>query len=87
MITTAAMNVTLLSAAVVVFAIALRLIAAARPAARGLSARLLALFGTFALAALYVWLALGPELDRRLVQAPLPVIPGGLGEIAAPIDV
>lgn len=87
MITTTAMNVTLFSTAVVALAVMLRLLAPDRPVFRGISARLLALFGMFAFAGLYVWLALGPELDRRLAQGPLPVIPGGLGEVAAPMDV
>ena len=87
MITSTAMNVTLFSTAIVALAVMVRLLAARRPLIRAISGRLLALFGMFALAGLYVWLALGPELDRRLAQAPVPVIPGGLGEAAAPLDV
>lgn len=85
MITTTAMSVTLFSMSVVIFAVSLRLLIGASPTVRAMSARLLAVFGMFAGAGLYVWLSLGPEIDRRMAE--VPAVPGARGEVAAPIDV
>jgi hypothetical protein len=88
MITTTAMNVTLFSAAVVLLAVFLRVLLGNRPQVRSTSARLLAVFGMFAGAGLYVWLSLGPEVDRSLAKAKAPAaVPGARGEVAAPLDV
>ena len=87
MITTTAMNVTLFSAAVVLLAVILRVLLGNRPQVRAMSARLLAVFGMFAGAGLYVWVSLGPEVDRRLTQVESRAVPGARGEVAAPLDV
>lgn len=45
-------------------ALMVRLCARRRPGVRSLTARLIAIFGIFAIAAAYVWLELGPEIDH-----------------------
>lgn len=84
MITMTAMNVTLFSSVIVLFSIFVRLRWRGRPSVRTTSGRLLAVFGMFSLAGLYVWLSLGPELDARLM--PARVAPG-VDEPLPPIDV
>lgn len=86
MITTTAMNVTLFSVAVVSLTVLVRVLLHNRASVRTASGRLLAVFGTFALAGLYVWLSLGPEVDARLINDARALAPG-VGQVAPPQDV
>jgi hypothetical protein len=52
----------------------LRLCARRRPRMRSLALRLIAVFGIFAVAAGYVWLDLGPQIDQRIALHDQPLL-------------
>lgn len=71
MITTVAFYILLYSGGVLLLAAGLRLLGRRF---RGLATRIAAVFGIFALAAAYVWVDLGPEIDHQLASHDQPLI-------------
>lgn len=75
MVTTAAMAVTVYSGVLAFIGAVLLLAARTRPRLRRAGARVMTIFGIFALASLYVWVELGPEIDGKLVSSSYPRLP------------
>lgn len=74
MVTTIAFYLFLYCAGVLGGALVLRLCARRRAKLRSLTARLLAVFGIFAIAAGYVWIDLGPRIDHRIALQNQPLL-------------
>jgi hypothetical protein len=82
MITTIAQTLTLFCTVVVVLAAASWVLTLRYHTPRQVAHRIAVTFGVFAVAAGYVWLDVGPDLDARLARHDQPL----LGE-AKPVDV
>ena len=82
MITTIAQTLSLFCTVVVVLAAASWVLTLRHHTPRQVAHRIAVTFGVFAVAAGYVWLDLGPDLDARLARYDQPL----LGE-AKPVDV
>jgi hypothetical protein len=75
MTTTIAYTLTCFSGNVVLLAALAWLLLPRRREARRVAQRIAVTFGVFALAAGYVWLELGPDLDHRLQAHGRPLLP------------
>jgi hypothetical protein len=74
MTTTIAQTLTLFSAAVMLLAAAAWTLLRRRAEARRVAQRIGVTFAVFGLAAGYVWLELGPDLDHRLLTRERPLL-------------
>ena len=74
MITPIAQTLTLFCTVVVVLAAATWVATLRRHTPRQVAHRIAVTFGVFAVAAGYVWLAVGPDLDARLAQRDRPLL-------------